>query len=65
MYQISQGNFFFEKIVLSPNFGFFQKFLALFDTFNARYNQSDIKIEFFGYFYPHKHFLKETFWKMN
>ena len=39
-------NSFFEKIDLSPNFGFFQNFLALFDTLTTRYSNSGIKFEF-------------------
>jgi hypothetical protein len=43
MYQISQGKIFSEKPGITPNCGFFQHFLALFDT--------GIKFEFSGYFY--------------
>ena len=51
MYQISQGKFFLEKPDITPNCGFFQHFLALFDTFTTRCNHSGIKFEFSGYFY--------------
>ena len=51
MYQISQDKFFLEKLGKSPILGFFQNFLALFDTFNTRCNHSGIKLEFSGYFY--------------
>ena len=37
-FQISQDNFFFEKLVLNQIFGFFQHFLALFETFTTLYN---------------------------
>ena len=57
MYQISQGKFFLEKPGKSPICGFFQKFLDPFDTFTTRYNHSDIKFEFSGYFYPYEHFF--------
>ena len=43
---------------------FFQKFLAHFDTFTTRYNHSDIKFEFSGYFYPYKHFIWKFFLKI-
>ena len=51
MYQIVQGKIFSEKTDITPNFGFFQHFLALFDTFTTRCNHSGIKFEFSGYFY--------------
>jgi hypothetical protein len=35
---------------------FFVIFLALFDTFITRYNDSDIKFKFSGYFYSYKSF---------
>ena len=57
MYQISQDNFFLEKLGKSPILGFFQNFLALFDTFATRCDRSDIKFEFSGYFYSYKHFI--------
>ena len=57
MYQISQGKHFLEKLGISPNCGFFQHFLALFDTFTTRCNHSGIKFKFFAYFYPYKHFI--------
>ena len=57
MYQISQDNLFLEKLGKSPILGFFQNFLAPFDTYFTRYNHSDIKFEFSGYFYPYEHFF--------
>ena len=45
VYLIGQDNFFFGKPILSPICGFFEHFLALFDTFTARYIDSDIKFE--------------------
>ena len=63
MYQIRQGKIFLEKPGISPSFGFFQHFLALFDTFATRYDRSDIKFEFSGYFYPYEHFIKKYFLK--
>ena len=54
MYQISQDNLFLEK---SGKSGFFQNFLAPFDTFTTRYNHSDIKFEFSDYFYPYDNFI--------
>ena len=65
MYQISQGKHFLKKLGISPNCGFFLHFSALFDTFTTRYNDSDIKLKFSGYFYPYKHFIKKSFLKMN
>ena len=57
MYQISQGNFFLEKLGISPNCGFFKHFWALFDIVTTRCNHSGIKFKFSGYFYPYKHFI--------
>ena len=51
MYQISQGKKNSEKPDVTPNCGFFQHLLALFDTFTTRCNHSGIKFEFSGYFY--------------
>ena len=56
-FQICQDKIFFGKRVISPICGFFWHFLALFDTFITRYNDSDIKFKFSGYFYPYKHFI--------
>ena len=39
MYQISQATIFSEKPGITPNCGFFQHFLALFDTFTQRENR--------------------------
>ena len=55
----------FKKTGISPICGFFQNFLALFDTFTTRYNHSDIKFEFSGYFYPYQRFIQKSFLKMN
>ena len=57
MYQMSQAKIKFEKQGKSLICGFFQHFLALFDTFTTRYDHSDIKFEFSGYLYPYKHFI--------
>jgi hypothetical protein len=38
MYLIHRDNFFFEKQAISVICGFFQEFLALFDTFTTRYS---------------------------
>ena len=43
---ICQDNFCFEKQAVNVICGFFQKFLALFDTFSTRYSHSGIKFEF-------------------
>ena len=40
-------------------------FLALFDTFTTRYNDSGMKLKFSSYFYPYKHFIWKSFLKMN
>ena len=50
IFQISQDNLFFEKRVLNQICGFFQHFLALFETFKTLYNDPCIKFEFSGYF---------------
>ena len=65
MFQISQGKKISEKPDISPNCGFFQHFLALFDTFTTRCNHSGIKFKFFDYFYPYKHFILKSVLKMN
>jgi len=65
MYQISQGKIFLEKPDITSNIGFFQHFLALFDTSNTRCNHSGIKLELSGYFYHKKHFIQKYFLKMN
>ena len=54
--QISQDKIFFGKRVISPICGFFGHFLALFDTFITRYNDSDIRFKFSGYSYSYKSF---------
>ena len=56
VFKISQDKFFFGKRVISPICGFFGIFFALFDTFITRYNDSDIKFKFFGYFHSYKSF---------
>jgi hypothetical protein len=38
IFRISQDNFFFEKSFLDQICGFFQHFLALFETFSTLYN---------------------------
>ena len=65
LFQISQDNFFFGKRTISPICGFFRHFFALFDTLTSRYNDFDIKFNFFCYFYPYKHFIQKSFLKMN
>ena len=44
---------------------FFDNFLAFFDTFTTRYNDSDMKLKFSGYFYSYKRFIQKSFLKMN
>ena len=39
------------------NCGFFHHFLAIFDTFSARYSHSGIKFEFFEQFLSKKHII--------
>ena len=46
MYQIRQDKVFFEKQAISLICGFFQKFLALFDTSATRYDHLCIKFKF-------------------
>jgi hypothetical protein len=65
MFQISQDKIFFEKRVLNQIFGFFQHFLALFDTFTTRYSHLDLKFEFSDQFQYIKHFISKKFLKMN
>ena len=48
IFQINQDKVFFEKRVLDQICGFFQHFLALFETFSTLYNDPCIKFEFFG-----------------
>ena len=48
IFQISQDKFFFEKRVLNQICGFFQHFLALFETFTTLYNDPCIKFELSG-----------------
>ena len=48
IFQIIQDNLFFEKRVLNQICGFFQHFLALFETFSTLYNDPCIKFEFSG-----------------
>ena len=47
-FQISQDKKKFEKRVINQICGYFQHFLALFETFIALYNDPSIKFEFFG-----------------
>ena len=65
MYQISQSKKISEKSGITPNCGFFQHFLALFDTFTTRYSHSDINFEFSDQFQYIKHFISKKFFKMN
>ena len=62
---ICQDKFCSEKQGISVIFGFFQDFLALFDTFTTRYSHSDINFEFFDQFQYIKHFISKKFLKMN
>ena len=48
IFHFSQDKFFFEKRILNQIFGFFQHFLALFETFTTLYNDPCIKFEFSG-----------------
>ena len=57
VFQIRQDKIFFGKLVISPICGFIWHFFGLFDTFTTRYNDSDIKSKFPGYFYSYKHFI--------
>ena len=59
MYQISQSKKISEKSGITPNCGFFQHFLTLFDTFTTRYSHSDIKFEFFDQFQFIKHIIEK------
>ena len=65
MFQISQGKKFSEKPDISPNCGFFQNFLALFDTFTTRYSNSGIKFKFSDQFQYIKHYILKKFLKIN
>ena len=62
-FQISQDKICFGKHFLDQIWGFFQHFLALFETFITLYNDPCIKFEFSGQFFSietlfEKHFLK-------
>ena len=48
IFQISQDKFSFEEHVINQFFGYFQHFLALFDTFTTLYNDPGIKLKFSG-----------------
>ena len=48
IFQISQDKLFFEKRTLNQICGFFQHFLALFETFTTLYIDACIKFEFSG-----------------
>ena len=65
MYQISQAKKISEKPDITQNCGFFQLFLALFDTFITRYSHSDIKFEFSDQFQYIKHIIEKKFLKIN
>jgi hypothetical protein len=54
LYLILQDKFFFEKQAISVICGFFQEFLALFDTFTTRYSHSGMKFEFSDSFWSIK-----------
>ena len=64
IFQISQDNFFFEKRVLNQICGFFQHFLALFETFTTLHNDPFIKFDHLANFFLQKPFLKKYFLKM-
>ena len=64
MYQMSQAKIKFEKQGKSLICGFFQHFMALFETFTTKYSHSDIKFEFCDQFQYIKHFMSKTFLKM-
>ena len=65
IFRISHANFFFKKRVLNQICGFFQHFLALFDTFTTRYSHSDMKLKFSDQFQSIKYFILNFFLKMN
>jgi len=48
IFQIGKDKIFFEKRFLNQIFGFFQHFLALFETFTTRYKNLCIKFDFSG-----------------
>ena len=54
MYLICQDKNKFEKQAISVICGFFQDFLALFDTFTTRYSHYGIKFEFSDSFWSIK-----------
>ena len=64
MYHLSQAKFFFEKQGKSLICGFFQHFLALFDTFTTRYSHTDIKFKFSDQFQYLKHIISIKFLKI-
>ena len=51
------SKFFFGKSVINQICGFFCHFLALFDTFSARYSHAGIKFEFAEQFQSIKDFI--------
>ena len=61
MYKISQGKKKLEKSGICPSCGFFQHFLAPFDTFATRYDHSGIKFEFLAIFIFINTLLKNYF----
>ena len=65
MYHMSQAKKKFEKQEKSLICGFFQHFLALFDTFTSRYTHLDIKFEFSDQFQYINHFFQKKILKMN
>ena len=57
-------HFWFYKVVLNQNCGFFQHFLALFENFTTLYNDSCIKLDLFGWFWYKETLYKKIFLKM-
>jgi hypothetical protein len=57
IFQISQDKKKFGKRIINQICGFFCHFLALFDTFSARYSYAGIKFEFSEQFQSIKHFI--------
>ena len=73
IFQISQDKFIFEKRFLNQICGFFQHFLALFETFISLYNDPCIEFELSGKFWSKKPVflkiffetvLKGPFWRL-
>ena len=64
IFRISQDKSVFEKRVLNQACGFFQHFLALFETFTTLYNDPHIKLSSLANFDLQKPVLKKRFLKM-